>query len=430
MLNFAAIPLDQDNAVTANDVSLLTWLAAYLDGDNLFPSTDATEGASLAYGLGLDTEVLDAWLSGTSDAPGLVDNNGNGSLTLGGTSSNLTSSQSSEISSLVQSDLSYDDNGTGPQWTFSGGLHRDIANLDGLDDVPVEPALVTSAPHGDSVVAQDVIVLDTYQFAKGGNAPAGNGNGGGGGGNGGGGGSGDPNAVSSYTSGAEGGYNIQIDFKGTWTADLQDAFIEAADLLSTWIVGDIADVFYRGKVIDDIVITAELKDIDGTGGILGQAGPTAVRTDGYQPAAATMQFDIADAEAYSSAGQWEEIVLHEMMHSVGFGTIWDFLGLVDGSGTNTPTFSGYAATLTYQAEFGAEGADGVPLEDGGGSGTAESHWDEETFDAEVMTGYLNSTTSVSMDVWATDDDLSDMTLASLEDLGYDTLWSPDAYLIA
>jgi hypothetical protein len=35
-----------------------------------------------------------------------------------------------------------------------------------------------------------------------------------------------------------------------------------------------------------------------------------------------------------------------------------------------------------------------------------------------------------MDVWATDDDLSDMTLASLEDLGYDTLWSPDAYLIA
>jgi hypothetical protein len=429
MLMFPATPLDHLPRLTADDVSLLSWLADYLDGGGAVPSADAGDGASLAYGAGLNSEFLDAWLSGTHEVTGPGDSHGFVSLSLGDAGGDVTPAAPGEPSPWDSAFLGQDAAGTGTQWTFAGAPISAIASMDGLGIGPLEPPLAAGAPGGEMAAAQNVIILDAPQFAKGGNAPDGNGNGNGGGG-GGGRGDSDPNVLSSYTSGGEGDYNIQIDFKGTWTADLQDAFIASADLLSSWIVGDIADVFFRGKIIDDIVITAELKDIDGAGGILGQAGPTAVRTDGYLPAAAVMQFDSADADAFSQAGQWEEIVLHEMIHSIGFGTIWDFLGLVDGSGTQTPTFSGSAATLTYEAEFGAVGAAGVPLEQDGGQGTIESHWDEETFDAELMTGYLNTSTSISFDVWITGDDLSDMTLASLEDLGYDTLWSPDAYLIA
>jgi hypothetical protein len=255
--------------------------------------------------------------------------------------------------------------------------------------------------HGSS---GDLIFLDLESYARPENPGPGNGNGGGGGGGDEG---GDPGVLSEYLSGPAGGYNIEIDFKGSWTVDLQQDFIDASELISSFIVGDIADVFYRGKTIDDIKITAELTDIDGEGGILGQAGPTAVRTAGYQPATGVMEFDVADAETFDAIGLFGDIVFHEMMHTIGFGTIWDFLNLVDGSGTSTPTFTGAQAMLAYNQLFGGSG--GVPLESGYGPGTDESHWDEAAFSNEIMTGFINGSNY-----------LSDMTTASLEDLGYVT----------
>ncbi len=220
----------------------------------------------------------------------------------------------------------------------------------------------------------------------------------------------DPGVMSEYLSGPDGGYNIEIDFKGTWTAALQSAFIDSAESISSFIVGDIADVRYRGW-IDDIRITAELVNIDGPGGILGQAGPTTVRTLGYQPATGVMEFDVADAETFDALELFDDIVFHEMMHTIGFGTVWDFNGLVAGSGTNDPTFTGAGALSEYQLLDA--GATGVPLEWGYGSGTDESHWRESTFDDEVMTGFINMAGNY----------LSNMTIASLEDLGYDTTWA-------
>ncbi|MBT3927623.1 MAG: hypothetical protein HOF33_11620 [Rhodospirillaceae bacterium] len=283
-----------------------------------------------------------------------------------------------------------------------------------------------SAPHieaaGQSVAADagdagmpadtDLTFIDFGSFAKGGN---GGGKGGGGGGNGGGGGG--DGTLSSYTSGDIGGYNIETKFKGAWTVDLQSAFIDASELISDLITGDISDVFFRGKVIDDIRIDAELKDIDGAGGILGQAGPTAIRTADYLPATAVMQFDIADADAFNAIGLWDDIVFHEMLHSVGFGTVWAYKDLVDGAGGENPLFTGAAATFTYERDFGAIDAVGVPLEQDGGAGTRDSHWDEEIFDNEIMTGYINNLNY-----------LSEMTVASLEDTGYETVWNEEYYV--
>lgn len=136
--------------------------------------------------------------------------------------------------------------------------------------------------------------------------------------------------LTTYTSGAAGTYNITINFKGTWTASAQSIFTAAADRLSAIVIEDLPNVLVRGTVVDDIAISAELKAIDGVGGILGQAGPTAIRTGSYLPATATMQFDSADAQTYQSAGFFDEIVTHEVLHSIGFGTIWGYLNLTSG----------------------------------------------------------------------------------------------------
>ncbi len=277
------------------------------------------------------------------------------------------------------------------------------------------PTVSWEAPGQNMLGENDLMFLDSTPYAKGGN---GGGNGGGkGGGGGGGDDGGGETTLKSYTSGADGAYNIEVVFKKAWTADLQDAFIASADMISSLITGDIADVFFRGNVIDDIRIDAELKAIDGEGGILGQAGPTAIRTDGYLPATAIMQFDVADAQTYHTDGLWADIVFHEMMHSIGFGTVWSYLDLLDGAGTDSPLFNGVEANIAYQRDYEDAIDAGVPVEQDGGGGTRDSHWDEETFDNEIMTGYIDTANY-----------LSNMTVASLDDLGYETVWNEDFYL--
>ena len=228
---------------------------------------------------------------------------------------------------------------------------------------------------------------------------------GGGGGSGGGGGT---SSFSPYTSGptdAASGFNITIEFKGTWTQDYYDIFVAAADSLTALIRGDLPDVtVYGGKggprTVDDILITAELGNIDGLYGVLGQAGPTAVRTTGSLPATATMKFDIADVNAMGFEA-FADVVLHEMAHSLGFGSIWGRLGLVSNG-----QFTGENAVAEF-LELGGVGS-GIPVEQDGGSGTAGAHWDEETFVNELMTGYINDGANP----------FSEMSAASFADLGY------------
>ena len=58
----------------------------------------------------------------------------------------------------------------------------------------------------------------------------------------------------------------------------------------------------------------------------------------------------------------------------------------------------------------------MPVEQGGGPGTRDSHWDEETFDKEIMTGFIDGQNF-----------LSEMTVASLENIGYETVWDEDFF---
>jgi hypothetical protein len=226
-----------------------------------------------------------------------------------------------------------------------------------------------------------------------------------GGGHGGGGGGGGGTTFTPYISGpadASAGYNIKIVFNGTWSQENHDIFVAAANQLTSIIAGEIPNVSVRSRgtvtQIDDITITAELGAIDGPGGILGQAGPTSIRTGSYLPATATMQFDIADVAALGAA--FSDVVLHEMSHSLGFGSIWDRLGLVtDGE------FTGANAVEQFHL---MGGTGNILVEQDGGSGTAGSHWDEETYGNELMTGYLNDGENY----------FTGMSAASFADLGY------------
>lgn len=226
--------------------------------------------------------------------------------------------------------------------------------------------------------------------------------------------------VDSYTSGKGGlgvtsKYNITVNFEGTWTEDLQQRFILAAEYLSSLITGDVKN---KGA-IDDIVITATLSEIDGVNGILGQAGPTGFRFNGWLPTKGIMEFDVADAATFDAQGLFDDIVIHEMLHTLGFGTIWDLLGLTTGTiADDNMLFTGKNAKAALKALFPDIWADlprfgkGVAVETDGGSGTAGGHWDEETFSNELMTGYIDDENYVSA-----------MTVAALEDMGYQTVFN-------
>lgn len=279
----------------------------------------------------------------------------------------------------------------------------------GRDGILPDAAIPESNSQVKGIDLTQIITVDDYQYAKpdgaGGGKPGGGNGGGGNGGGGGGGGGFTPDAYTSGPSNAADGFNITIVFEGTWTQSLYDIFVAAADFYTALIVGDLQDVQVgRGKkaeTIDDITITASLIPIDGEGAVLGRAGPTAVRTDSSLPATAIMEFDVADASAFEGAGLFDDIVLHEMGHALGFGTIWDRLGLINPDNT----FGGALAQAESLDEYGTSD---IAVETDGGSGTAFGHWDDETYVNELMTGYIDDPNYYSY-----------MSAASYGDLGYE-----------
>lgn len=201
------------------------------------------------------------------------------------------------------------------------------------------------------------------------------------------------------------GFQITLTLVGL--SDSQKAiFQQAATIWGTIIVGDLPDVTYNGTLIDDVAITARGTAIDGVGRILGQAGPGQLRSGSYLPVTGNMEFDTADLASLEANGQLLAVILHEMGHVLGIGTIWSYKGLLSGAGTSNPRYTGANATAAYNRLYN-NSETSIPVENSGGAGTRDSHWRESIFTNELMTGYLNLTNV-----------LSEMTIASLADLGY------------
>ena len=217
---------------------------------------------------------------------------------------------------------------------------------------------------------------------------------------------------------ANGRFDIVIHYTGDPT--YQAAFTAAAVRWSQIIIGDIPD-FNSGQygVIDDLLIDASITAIDGAGGILGQAGPDLLRpAPSRLPAHGEMEFDSADVATMYANGTWTNVILHEIGHILGIGTLWSLLGLKNGAGD----YIGVHGLAEYRALAGNPSAASVPIEHDGGSGTAGAHWDEDTFNAELMTGFAESS-GIPMPI-------SRMTVGSLEDLGYTVNYAAaDAYAL-
>jgi hypothetical protein len=224
------------------------------------------------------------------------------------------------------------------------------------------------------------------------------------------------------------GYDIRVKYLGTYSGDQLLAFAQAETRWETLITGDLPDVnddlpgnqcggnpATEGP-FDDLTIFVTIEEIDGPGSVLGQAGPCFIRVPGDLTVIGRMQFDVEDIELLESEGALQAVILHEMGHVLGFGTLWEELELVEDVSEPDPDppladthFIGAKALLAFDAAGGTSysGAK-VPVQNDGGAGTVNSHWRDNVFDPELMTGFLNNGFNP----------LSAVTVASLEDLGY------------
>jgi len=205
-------------------------------------------------------------------------------------------------------------------------------------------------------------------------------------------------------------FSIDLRFLGGLTTAQQDAFDAAARRWAQIILSDLPSVEVNGEVVDNIVIEAQGKPIDGPSNTLGMAGPTFLRNGSLLPAWGIMYFDTDDLDIMEGDGSLVRVIAHEMAHVLGLGSIWsqDYLGLLQGAGTNNPRFVGPNAMREFATLQGEATPIAVPVANTGGPGTRDSHWREAVFVNELMTGWLDPGINP----------ISAMTIASFEDLGY------------
>lgn len=171
--------------------------------------------------------------------------------------------------------------------------------------------------------------------------------------------------------------------------------------------------------VDDIIIEVALAPIDGPGGILGQAGPQFVRTDDFLTLSGVMFFDVDDLDFLEELDLFEEVIVHEMGHVLGVGTLWNvapfgFDRTLRGGSDDNPYFLGRKANVFWNAEGGTLE---LPVEGDFGPGTALGHWDEAALNNELMTGFLN----------LGENPLSRITAGSMKDLGYGSASVGESY---
>lgn len=202
-----------------------------------------------------------------------------------------------------------------------------------------------------------------------------------------------------------GQFHIELEFEGL-KQEHKNAFQRAKMVWERVITGDLPAVTIGGRYVDDLLIFAKGVEMDGRGGVLGQAGPNYIRLSNNLPITGVMEFDTHDLEDMHSDGSLVDVIVHEMGHVLGIGTLWSHL--VEGLATDDPVFVGANAMREYGQLIGAPPTP-VPVENTGGPGTRGGHWRESVFDSELMTGWIDRGKNP----------LSRITIAALADLGYE-----------
>ena len=239
-------------------------------------------------------------------------------------------------------------------------------------------------------------------------------------------------------------FNIEVVWVGPEPSATNKAAFDAA--VAHWesvITGDITNIFippnpnyevanifknYEGPekifgLIDDLRIYAYLTPIDGEGRTLASAGPVLSRWSSNLPAVSQMKFDTDDL-AYYTPVALQDVVLHEMAHALGFGTLWTKHSLLQNLSLNSSGqpiagppdthFTGDGAVTAFNRAGGLSyTGEKVPVEnEKGGSGTQDSHWRQSVFGPnELMEGFADTGATIHVP-------MSEITIQSLADLGY------------
>jgi hypothetical protein len=245
-------------------------------------------------------------------------------------------------------------------------------------------------------------------------------------------------------------YNLEVRyFGGDPTTAVQAAFTNAAARIKGAVVGTLGTVQFTNvalgdpaqpntncgvtgvtlnELVRDVIIFAQIKPIDGPGKILGSAGPCLVRNTSRLTIIGVMQFDSDDLAALAVPNgtgptRLEQVILHEMSHVVGFGTLWGEKtpSQIAGEGGADPRFIGPKSTAECTIAGGTTlCANGVAVENctgipNCGAGTQDSHWREGSgttiagFKTELMTGFISN---------GVVNPYSNITIQSFADLGY------------
>lgn len=159
--------------------------------------------------------------------------------------------------------------------------------------------------------------------------------------------------------------------------------------------------------VDDLRIFVGVGDIDGAEGTLGRGGTRIVKRNRNQGTLVTKIGAIAidkDDLEWMSEALLSDVILHEMGHVLGFGTLWETLDLVRGE--RDVYFTGPRAIRAFDDAGGLNyNGPKVPAE------SDSSHWRGSVFGDELMIASIRTDLKEPLP-------LSKVTIQSLADLGY------------
>lgn len=173
------------------------------------------------------------------------------------------------------------------------------------------------------------------------------------------------------------------------------------------------------RLVEDVLIFVGMWDLNLP--ILGMAGPSWIRHDGWLPIVGVVLLNTRHFPRLESDGKLETVMLHEIGHVLGIGSLWSRFDLLrDPSLPDNreadPHFAGPLAVSAFDAVGGVNYPGGkVPVENdfehfNQPRGSLDSHWRTSAFGGELMVGRLDPNQPAHP--------ISAVTVASLADLGY------------
>lgn len=191
--------------------------------------------------------------------------------------------------------------------------------------------------------------------------------------------------------------------------DLPDVYVGAGQTIRC---GGLAHQT-QSDVLDDLLVLVSVRDIDGPGGMVAASTVCILRNVSFLPLVAAIILDRMDMDNLSDTDV-EDVVLHELGHTLGLGTIWHHTGLLALSSLFSPGadthFLGEHAIEAFDSAGGTSYTSAkVPVENSMGYGSSDTHWRESVLGLELMTPVQQA---------GERDPLSAITIESLADLGY------------